>query len=78
MRNRIRPRSGEAAGSASLRIHRGIFSLPQLAPVQVQPKVDSEFGKFAQEVERQDLVAIRVRENADKALDRAALVNYPL
>src|SRR5205814_5430240 len=64
--------------SASLCIQRRMFSLPQLAPVQVQPKVDSEFGKFAQQVERQDLVTIRVRENADKALDCAALLNYPL
>jgi hypothetical protein len=54
-----------------------MFYLPQLAPIQVQTKVHSEFSKFSQEVERQDLVTVRIRENAHEALDGAALVSHP-
>jgi len=69
--------SSAALRWAFLRTQRRMFNLPQFASVQIQPKVDSEFGEVAQEIERQDLVTVRVRENADKALDRPTLVNYP-
>jgi len=51
-----------------------MFSLAQFASVKVQPKVHSEFGELTQEVERQNLVTIRVGEDADKALDSTAFV----
>ena len=49
-----------------------MLNLTHFASIKVQPKVHSEFGELSQEVKRQNLVTIRVGENADKALDSSA------
>src|SRR5262245_7805955 len=55
-----------------------MLDLPQFAPVEVQPKIDPQLGQLAQEIKRENLVAVGVSENADKAHNCAPLRNYPL
>ena len=51
-----------------------MVNLAQFVSIKVQSKVDTQLAKVREQIEWQDLVAIRVREYSDKALKLPALI----